>query len=159
FADDVRAQISFLRSRPDIDPKRIALLGHSEGGIIAPMVAATDSQIAAIVLMAGTAKRGDEVIEYQLNYELDNNSSLTLEQREKQRAEQLEGVKTVRDGGDTSKVPALLRSNWMKYFFTYDPLATIRKVRQPILILQGELDRQVTADQAPMIEKAARDAG
>jgi hypothetical protein len=47
----------------------------------------------------------------------------------------------------------------MKYFLAYDPLPTIRKVRQPILILQGELDRQVTADQAQMLARSARDAG
>src|SRR6185369_16052339 len=52
FADDVRAQIEYLRHRGDIDPRRIALVGHSEGGMIAPMVAASDPQIAAIVLMA-----------------------------------------------------------------------------------------------------------
>src|SRR5205085_4972136 len=45
FADDVRAEVSYLRSRPEIDPNRIAIVGHSEGGIIAPMVAATDPQI------------------------------------------------------------------------------------------------------------------
>jgi hypothetical protein len=47
----------------------------------------------------------------------------------------------------------------MRYFLAYDPLPTIRKVRQPVLILQGELDRQVTADQADMLAKAAREAG
>jgi len=45
----------------------------------------------------------------------------------------------------------------VKYFLTYDPLPVIRKVRQPILILQGEIDRQVTADQADMLAKAARE--
>src|SRR5437588_11644111 len=42
FADDTRAEVAYLRSRPEIDPQRIALIGHSEGGIIAPMVAASD---------------------------------------------------------------------------------------------------------------------
>jgi fermentation-respiration switch protein FrsA (DUF1100 family) len=47
----------------------------------------------------------------------------------------------------------------MKEFLKYDPATTIGKVRQPILILQGALDRQVTADQAAMLEQAARKAG
>src|SRR6185436_13473614 len=64
FADDVRAQVDFLRERRDVDPNRIVLLGHSEGGMIAPMVAASDPRIAAIVLMAGPAKRGDTIIAY-----------------------------------------------------------------------------------------------
>jgi dipeptidyl aminopeptidase/acylaminoacyl peptidase len=48
---------------------------------------------------------------------------------------------------------------WIKEFWTHDPLTAIRKVRQPVLILQGALDRQITAEQATMLEKAARGAG
>ena len=159
FADDVRAQVEYLRSRREIDPKRIALTGHSEGGIIAPMVAASDPNIAAIVLMAGTAQRGDAVLGYQINYQLDVDTTLTPEVKATRRAEGLDQIRKVVEGGDTSKMPELMRSAWMKFFLTYDPLPAIAKVRQPVLILQGEIDRQVTADQAPMIEKAARAAG
>ena len=159
FADDVRAQVEYLRSRREIDPKRIALAGHSEGGVIAPMVAGTDPQIAAIVLMAGTAKRGDVVLEYQVNYQLDADTTLTSDAKAAKRAEQLDEIRKVVGGGDTSKLGEFMRSPWMKHFLTYDPLPAIAKVRQPILIVQGEIDRQVTADQAPMIEKGAREAG
>ena len=159
FADDVRAQVEYLRSRREIDPKRIALAGHSEGGVIAPMVAATDPQIAAIVLMAGTAKRGDIVLEYQVAYQLDDDKTLTPDAKAAKRAEQLDEIHKVVQGVDTSKLSELMRSPWMKHFLRYDPLPVIAQVRQPILILQGEIDRQVTADQAPMIEKAARAAG
>jgi dienelactone hydrolase len=157
FADDVRAQIDFLRERRDIDPNRIALIGHSEGGVIAPMVAATDPRVAAIVLMAGTAKRGDAIISYQVGQGIDGDSSLTEEAKAKARADQQEAMRKA-IAGDSS-VPELLRSSWMRYFLTYDPLPTIRKVRQPVLILQGEFDRQVTADQAEMLAKAARESG
>lgn len=159
FADDVRAQVDFLRSRREIDPKRIALVGHSEGGVIAPIVAASDPQIAAIVLMAGTAKRGDVVLTYQINSQLDTDTTLAPDVKAARRSEQLEGIRRVVEGGDTSKVPEVLRSAWMKYFLSYDPLPVISRVRQPILIQQGEIDRQVTADQAQMIEKVARAAG
>jgi uncharacterized protein len=157
FADDVRAQISYLRSRREIDPARIALVGHSEGGIIAPIVAASDPRIAAIVLMAGTARRGDEIIAYQFDQSLESNSTLTEEQRAKARAEQQEAMRKAIEGDSTAPEP--LQIPWVRYFLTYDPLATIRKVRQPILVLQGEFDRQVTADQAAMIAKAARESG
>jgi dienelactone hydrolase len=159
FADDVRAQVEYLRSRSEIDPKRIALAGHSEGGIIAPMVAASDPQIAAIVLMAGTANRGDVVLGYQINYQLDTDTTLTPAVKATRRTEGLDQIRTIVESGDTSKMPELMRSAWMKFFLTYDPLPAVAKVRQPILILQGAIDRQVTADQAPMIEKAARTAG
>ncbi|HKP87344.1 MAG TPA: alpha/beta fold hydrolase [Blastocatellia bacterium] len=159
FADDVRAEIEYLRRRGDIDPARIALVGHSEGGMIAPMIAASDPHIAAIVLLAGPGKRGDAIIAYQANQGVDNDDTLTEEVKAKKRAETQESLRKIVEGNESAATPAIMRSAWMKYFLTYDPLLTVRKVRQPILILQGALDRQVTADQADMIERAAREAG
>jgi len=159
FADDVRAQAEFLRKRSDVDPARIALVGHSEGGMIGPMVAATDPRIAAVVLMAGPGKRGDEIIAYQVNQGLESDPTLTDETKSQKRAEQQEALRKAIDDSDSSASSDPLRSAWMKYFLQYDPLPTIRKVRQPILILQGEIDRQVTADQAEIIAKTAREAG
>jgi len=157
FADDVRAQVDFLRERRDLDPNRIVLLGHSEGGMIAPMVAASDPKIAAIVLLAGPGKRGDAIIAYQVNQGLERDPTLTEEARAKARADQQEAMRKAIEGDPSA--PEALRSPWMRYFLAHDPLPTIRKVRQPILILQGEFDRQVTADQAELIAKAAREAG
>lgn len=136
FADDVRVQVQYLRSRREIDRARIALIGHSEGGIIAPMVAASDSRLGAIVLMAGSAKRGDEIIAYQVDQGLESDPTLTEEQRAKGRAEQKEAMRKAIE--DDPSAPETLRIPWMRYFLTYDPLPTIRKVRQPVLILQGE---------------------
>jgi fermentation-respiration switch protein FrsA (DUF1100 family) len=109
--------------------------------------------------MAGTAKRGDVVLAYQLNYQLDVDTTLTAEVKANRRAEGLDQIRKIVEGGDTSKLPEIMRSMWMKFFLTYDPLPAVAKVRQPVLILQGEIDQQVTADQAPMLEKAARAAG
>lgn len=162
FADDVRAQVAYLRSRPDIDPSRIVVIGHSEGGLIAPLVAASDSRLAGIVLMAGTAKPGEEVLRFQLNYSAERNQNLSEEEKAKRRAETEGFIRAIKENGDVSKYPAPLRplnSPWGRAFLTYDPLTTIRKVRQPILILHGALDQQVTAEQARMLEEAARKAG
>jgi dienelactone hydrolase len=157
FADDVRAQIAYLRSRRDIDPNRIALIGHSEGGMIAPMVAETDPKVAAIVLMAGTAKTGETIIAYQVDQSLEGDATMTEQARAKVRADQQEAMRKAIAGDQSA--PEQLRAPWTRYFLTYDPLPTIKKVKQPILILQGEFDRQVTADQAEMLSKAAREAG
>jgi dienelactone hydrolase len=157
FADDVRAQVDYLRARKDIDASRIALAGHSEGGMIAPMVAAGDPRIAGIVLLAGPGKRGDEIIAYQVNQGLEADAALTEEAKAKGRAAQQEAMRKAI--ADDPSAPDALRDPWHRYFLAYDPLPTIRKVRQPILILQGEFDRQITADQAEMLAKAAREAG
>lgn len=62
FANDVRAAIDFLKTRPDIDTKNIGLVGHSEGGMIAPMVAANSKDVKFIVLMAGPGTPIDEML-------------------------------------------------------------------------------------------------
>jgi hypothetical protein len=159
FADDTRAQIAYLRTRPDIDPDRIALIGHSEGGAIAPIVASSDPRIAAIILMAGLGKTGEKVIMDQTAFALDALSNLSTEQRGEMLKAQQDLLKIAMEGSNLSAVPAQMRSPWYREFLKYDPLPAIRKVKQPMLILQGGLDQQVTPDQAPMIEQAARAAG
>jgi uncharacterized protein len=64
-ADDIRAGISYLKGRKEINGNRIGLIGLSEGAMIAPMVAVTDSSIIAIVLMAGPATKGDVILNFQ----------------------------------------------------------------------------------------------
>lgn len=66
FARDVLAALKFLRAQPEITPKRVGLIGHSEGGIIAPMVAQADKGLAFIILLAGPAMRGEDIL-YQQN--------------------------------------------------------------------------------------------
>ncbi len=62
FADDVLAGVAFLKQREEIDPKLIGLIGHSEGGMIAPMVAARSNDVSFIVLLAGPGQRGEDII-------------------------------------------------------------------------------------------------
>jgi uncharacterized protein len=62
FAEDVLSGVEYLKSRKDIDSSRIGLLGHSEGGLIAPLVAVKSPDIAFIVLMAGPGVTGEEII-------------------------------------------------------------------------------------------------
>ncbi len=65
FAGDVLAGVEFLKARTEIDPKHIGLIGHSEGGIIAPIVAGRSQDVAFIVLMAGTGLTGEQILYLQ----------------------------------------------------------------------------------------------
>jgi uncharacterized protein len=140
FADDIRAGIAYLRARPEIDGDRIALVGHSEGGMIAPMVAATDPRLAAIVLMAGPSQTGREIIDYQIAGAFAADPTLTPAQRDSATA-------AARAAFDTTTA----RTNWMRYFLDHDPKPVLRQVRQPVLVLHGATDRQVTVEQAHAI--------
>lgn len=146
FADDVRQVVAWLRQRTDIG--KIALLGHSEGGAIAPLVAADDSRLAGIVLLAGPAKTGRAILLDQFRRPIETAPGLS----DSARAAQL------------ARVPQLVeqwtRMNaWTTWFADYDPLATARRVGVPVLILQGALDRQVSAGQADTLAAALRAAG
>lgn len=65
FATDVLAGVEYLKTRKEINPKQIGLIGHSEGGLIAPMVAAQSSEVAFIILMAGPGITGEEILYFQ----------------------------------------------------------------------------------------------
>jgi uncharacterized protein len=147
FANDIRAAIAFLRGRPDVDRSRIFLVGHSEGGLIAPMVAAEEPGLAGIVLMAGTGRNGREILTFQQTYALDHDTSLTTAARAAQRSR----VAKVVDSAAAS-------SPWMGFFVAHDPLATARRVKTPVLILQGADDQQVIAREADLLEAAFKAA-
>lgn len=149
FAEDVRSLVRWLRARPDIDPDRIFLLGHSEGGLIAPMVAAGDARLAGIVLMAGPAQKGRDVLRYQQRFAVAGDSSLRTQ------AQRDSAMRVIEAQTDTLG----MRDKWMGFFFTHDPLATARRVKVPVLIAQGATDRQVTADQAETLAAALRAGG
>ena len=72
FANDVEAGIQYLLSRKDVDPKHIGLVGHSEGGMIAPMVAVRDKNISFIVLLAGPGVPGSVINDYQNAQPMEN---------------------------------------------------------------------------------------
>ncbi|HTM50688.1 MAG TPA: alpha/beta fold hydrolase [Bryobacteraceae bacterium] len=185
FAGDVKAGVEFLKTRaPKIDPRRIGLIGHSEGGLIAPMVAARSRDIAFIVLMAGTGVTGEEVINGQaaaiarlggaseaviagnraiqeqvnaiVKAETDPKARDTRlrELRDKLVAE-MKGVGQVLDVQFKRAA-----SPWFRYFLMYDPVTALRSVSCPVLALNGELDLQVLpAQNLPAIAKALEEGG
>jgi uncharacterized protein len=146
FAQDIEDALAWLRARPDIDGARLALLGHSEGGIIAPMIAARDPKLRAIALLAAPAWDGRRILEYQNGRAIDRHVAEAARDSAKRAAR--------------SEVDSLAaRDPWLAFFIAHDPLETIRRVKVPVLLLQGETDRQVTAPQAKELADALARAG
>lgn len=148
FADDIRAALAYLRTRGDVDARRLGLVGHSEGGMIAPMVAATDPRLKAIVLLAGPAENGRQILAYQQRYMIEHTSGIAPGRRDSALAATARGLDS-----------AAATNAWLRFFRDYDPLATARRVTTPVLILQGATDRQVTADQAETLAATFRAGG
>ena len=145
YTDDVRQLVAWLRSRNDIDAARIGLAGHSEGGIMGPLLASTDARIKAVVILAGPSKNGRDVVRDQFLWPLRNLPPAERAQREP-------GVEAQLDEW-------IGMNTWTRWFATYDPLATARRLRMPVLIQHGALDRQVTVGQADTLAAAIRAGG
>jgi dienelactone hydrolase len=148
FADDARAAVAYLRARPEVAPGRIGLAGHSEGGVVAPMVAAADPRIRGVALLAAPSRPGRELSMYQNRALVDAIPGLTAAQRDSIMA----GVPAQLDALEAA-------SPWLRYWFAYDPRPTLRRVRAPVLVLQGATDRQVPEAQARELAGTARAAG
>ncbi len=107
FASDVKAAVSFLKTRKEINKKQIGLIGHSEGGIIAPMVAATSKDISFIILLAGTGIPGNELL--LLQQELIGRASGATEEELKNSKEINQGLfKIILKSNNTDSLKTLL---------------------------------------------------
>lgn len=190
FAEDVRAWVRFLRQHQRIDANKIGLCGHSEGGLIASIVAADNPEIRFVVLLAGTGVPGSEVIASQSRriMEVGGLAGEELERASKQQeillrlatqtppqtleqfteAAELE-LKSYysQEKLELSEARAAIRaagnqflSPWFQFFLTYDPAESQRRIRCPVLILNGEKDLQVIPEiNVPRIEEAVRSNG
>lgn len=148
FAEDVRAGLAYLRTRPEIKVSALGVVGHSEGAVIAPMVAAKEPALRAIVLLAGVARPARGALQFQLTNLVNHDTSLTGSRRDSAIA------------AIPAKIDALMAADkWMDFFLTYDPSATARHVTTPVLILTGANDQQAAPDQVVEQEAAFRAAG
>jgi hypothetical protein len=171
FAEDAQAAAAYLRTRPEIDAKHVGLIGHSEGGLIVPIVATRDPATAFIVMMAGPGVNGADILREQgrligrtmgaddaalAQADALREQMFTLVRAEKDPAVVSAKLKALADDYAKSKgVPAataeaqvaIVNSDWFRFFFDYDPAPTLTKVACPVLALDGSLDLQVPPDQ------------
>jgi dienelactone hydrolase len=142
-AHDVRTEVRWLRSHRGIDPRRIVLVGYSEGGVIAPMVAAEDKSLAGIVTLAGSGVPGPELARYQIEAAVVRDTTIAPAAREAEIQKQLADTLTARE----------------RSLLSIDPLVYARRVRCPALILQGGADLHVPPRSAERLASAMRSTG
>ena len=146
FAEDIRAGLAYLRTRPEIRADRLGVLGHSEGALIAPMVAEKEPTLRAIVLLAGIAQPGRTALYFQMKNGIEHNSTLTPEVRGSQIA------------AIDKQIDVMAAADpWLKFFLTYDPASTMRHVKTPVLILTGSRDQQAVPEQVALMEAAFKE--
>ena len=191
LATDAEAAYNFLKNNPKINSREIGLMGHSEGGLIAPIVASSNPGIAFIISLAGPGVTGQQILIRQ-SQEISRISGISEEkirkstktnkklyavlrkEKDNKKAEvkilaiykeMLKKEKSSKE--DTEKAVNQLKVTfgaqtytWFRYFIITDPAIFWKKVKCPVLALNGEKDLQVAArENLTAIEKAVRSSG
>jgi len=159
YADDARTVVRWLLDRKDVDPKRIAIVGHDEGVWVALLTAVREKRVAAVVSLAGPASSGAELNLEQQLYEL-NQMSMKPEERAKKIALQKQIQSAVITGKGWEGIPANERRQadtpWFQSFLTFDPAKVFEDFKQPLLIVHGALDKQIPVAHADRLTDLAR---
>ena len=185
FAEDALAGTTFLKSRREIDPKKIGIIGHSEGGIVAPLAASISSDVAFIVSMAGVFINFEDVIIDQIlnqqkllgrndeDLELERNWRKKIYSLAKENTDSVTAAKKLWNlysgltedeikrlnwpkGRHEAQIKQVLNP-WWRYVLSLDNKAVLMKVKCPVLVTYGELDQQVNPDKnIPIIEEALK---
>lgn len=176
FARDVEAAVKYLKTRKEVNSRKIGLIGHSEGGLIAPIVAAGNKDVNFIVMMAGPGISGAEIllrqqeligrangikeediaetkamnsIIYKYIDEIKNTDSLRIVLTNFVKAKMQESTKLPSDKAAQEMAESQINqimSPWMLNFLRYNPAPTLEKVKCPVLAINGSKDLQVPAD-------------
>ncbi|NBC02173.1 MAG: alpha/beta fold hydrolase [Bacteroidetes bacterium] len=188
FANDVLSAIDYLKGRDEIDESRIGLIGHSEGGLIAPIVVNRSDDVDFMILLAGTGVPGKEISRMQgrtlMDIEVSDREAYNLfidatieiassnkptNIKKKQLTQHYKNSQKVinelmPEGLDfdffiEQQVEGSLRP-WSQFFFNHDPADELSKITIPVLSLIGSNDVQVPAEMNhPPIQKALHEAG
>jgi len=183
FAEDVKAAVTYLKSRKDIAADKIGLMGHSEGGMIAPMVASTPNTVSFIILLAGPGLPGKELMLLQ-KATIEKASGVPDPMIERGQVvmggaydwilQTENNDPTVRDSLITYfrtsynnllpedqlyRLADQLSSPWMMNFIKHDPAPILQKIQIPVLALNGRKDLQVPATENLAAIEAALNQG
>ncbi len=162
YAEDVRMAVKWLADRKDVDNKRIAVLGHSEAAWVAMLAASRDSRVAAVVSIAAPSQTGAELVLDQQRAEL-NRLNLSPVEREEKVALQKRIQAAVLSGSGWEGVPADVRRQadtpWFESLLAYDPSKVLEKVKQPLLFVHGQLDKQIAVENVERLSETARKVG
>jgi pimeloyl-ACP methyl ester carboxylesterase len=159
YADDLVAIVKWLAKRDDVDNRRIAVVGHSEGGAVAMLAAAREKKIASVVLAATPGTSGAELILEQQQHQLALAGIADAEKQDKVALQQ-KIQQAVVTGKGWEDIPADVRKQadipWFRSFLTFDPAVQMTKFKQPVLIIQGDVDVQVPPHHADKLGELAR---
>lgn len=156
---DARAAREVLASEPGVDPSRVVVLGHSEGALLAGAVAAGDPTLAGVVLLAGAARPGEDVLLWQaeqLRETLPAVPRLVLRllrtdlvEKVKRNHRKIKATTT-----DVARIDgARINARWFREYMAYDPVEDLRRITAPVLAITGEKDLQVPSADLDVVRR------
>jgi pimeloyl-ACP methyl ester carboxylesterase len=156
---DAQAALDALRARPEVDPGQVFVIGHSEGAIIGSELAA-DGQLTGVVLLAGTAQDGRDLLTWQaaqiastLPKPVQYLTKLVGRDLERIQSKRLARIE--RSHEDVVRIRfAKLNAKWLREFMSYEPSNALRHAKVPILAITGSKDLQVNPADISLIEQA-----
>ncbi|MBU6428810.1 MAG: hypothetical protein KGR26_07370, partial [Cyanobacteria bacterium REEB65] len=139
YIDDDCAAIDLLAGRPEIDPKRIFLIGHSEGGMLAPIIASSCSKIAGIVGMAAANEPMEDAILRQLHFQAALNGSVSQAELNRVAVQ----VAIAKDPAKLAKaspkdLPLGISAPYFEWMHAHDPVTAAVSLRIPMFFLNGD---------------------
>jgi pimeloyl-ACP methyl ester carboxylesterase len=191
FAGDAQAAFQYLRQRKEINPNSVGFAGHSEGGLVAPIVASANKDVAFVISLAGMAVPGEKITDSQL-LTLGRLSGIDEKELKKSVADNRKILNVLIKESDNKKAEAQMTElyrkmlvkqktspgeieenlqrfrlannpstyTWTRYYLSTDPADFWKKVKCPVLALNGEKDTQVNADEnLGAIQKSLQSAG
>jgi uncharacterized protein len=159
MAEDVRVVVKWLTNRKDVDAKRIAVIGHAEGGWVAMLAASKDRNIAGVVTIDAPSTTGAQLALEQQQHVLER-LKVSPAERDERVALQKKIQDAVLSGKGWEGVPEPMRKQadtpWTQSMLAFDPAKVIDNVRQPMLLIHAELDRQIPASHVERLADLAR---
>ncbi len=147
--DDVLSAISLLRQNPQINSEKIYVLGHSLGGMLIPRIGTLDPHLAGLIIMAGPTRPFEDLFLQQTLYlaGLGGPISPQIQTKLDEIRQQVTKIKDpqLASAPTTEKLLGVPVSYWLD-LRGYQPVQVAQQLKQPLLILQGERDYQVTLE-------------
>ena len=172
FASDSQLMVEAARMHPEVDARRVGVIGHSEGGLIGPMVAVEDSKLAFVVMLAGPGISGMELLPLQQARILEASGAsqemidalvnvnlsvfeliladaseeelIDLIEEAVQLTVELDGAIDVEMTNEVrAEIGQQIKSPWLRFFLEHEPMAVLVQVKCPVLAMNGTLDLQV----------------
>ena len=188
FAQDAIAAVNFLKNRNQIDSNKIGVIGHSEGGLIAPIASNISESINFMVLMAAPSSSGDKILldqirlqknftglsETELETELKTSKKVfDIIKNTRNEVKMIEKLKSyLKESINKNEIPShmtidefveiqskAMTSKWMQFFLKHNPVDELKKIEVPVLAINGTKDVQVSFSHLDNIKDAITKSG